>query len=292
MIKSMTGFGRAEASDSDRKITIEMKSVNHRYFEPAMKMPKKLNIYEAGIRTILKKYINRGKVDIFVTYEDYSESKFCLKYNEELANEYMSIFNYMAEQFDIPNDITVSSLSHYPEVITMEEQSGDDDAVWHLLEKAVENACVQFVESRITEGEKLKADLLEKIDYMTGLVDEIENRSPGIIEEYRQRLEDKVAELLCDTPVDENRIATEVTIYADKIFVDEETVRLRSHIESTKDELIEGGSVGRKLDFIAQEMNREANTILSKANDLETSNCAISLKTEIEKVREQIQNIE
>ena len=292
MIKSMTGFGRAEASDSDRKITIEMKSVNHRYFEPAMKMPKKLNIYEAGIRTILKKYINRGKVDIFVTYEDYSESKFCLKYNEGLANEYMSIFNYMAEQFDIPNDITVSSLSHYPEVITMEEQSGDDDAVWHLLEKAVENACVQFVESRITEGEKLKADLLEKLDYMTGLVDEIENRSPGIIEEYRQRLEDKVAELLCDTPVDENRIATEVTIYADKICVDEETVRLRSHIESTKDELIEGGSVGRKLDFIAQEMNREANTILSKANDLETSNCAISLKTEIEKVREQIQNIE
>ena len=292
MIKSMTGFGRAEASDSDRKITIEMKSVNHRYFEPAMKMPKKLNIYEAGIRTILKKYINRGKVDIFVTYEDYSESKFCLKYNEELANEYMSIFNYMADQFDIPNDITVSSLSHYPEVITMEEQSGDDDAVWHLLEKAVENACVQFVESRITEGEKLKADLLEKLDYMTGLVDEIENRSPGIIEEYRQRLEDKVAELLCDTPVDENRIATEVTIYADKICVDEETVRLRSHIESTKDELIEGGSVGRKLDFIAQEMNREANTILSKANDLETSNCAISLKTEIEKVREQIQNIE
>ncbi len=292
MIKSMTGFGRAEASDSDRKITIEMKSVNHRYFEPAMKMPKKLNIYEAGIRTILKKYINRGKVDIFVTYEDYSESKFCLKYNEELANEYMSVFNYMAEQFDIPNDITVSSLSHYPEVITMEEQSGDDDAVWHLLEKAVENACVQFVESRITEGEKLKADLLEKLDYMTGLVDEIENRSPGIIEEYRQRLEDKVAELLCDTPVDENRIATEVTIYADKICVDEETVRLRSHIESTKDELIEGGSVGRKLDFIAQEMNREANTILSKANDLETSNCAISLKTEIEKVREQIQNIE
>ena len=292
MIKSMTGFGRAEASDSDRKITIEMKSVNHRYFEPAMKMPKKLNIYEAGIRTILKKYINRGKVDIFVTYEDYSESKFCLKYNEELANEYMSIFNYMAEQFDIPNDITVSSLSHYPEVITMEEQSGDDDAVWHLLEKAVENACVQFVESRITEGEKLKADLLEKLDYMTGLVDEIENRSPGIIEEYRQRLEDKVAELLCDTPVDENRIATEVTIYADMICVDEETVRLRSHIESTKDELIEGGSVGRKLDFIAQEMNREANTILSKANDLETSNCAISLKTEIEKVREQIQNIE
>ena len=174
----------------------------------------------------------------------------------------------------------------------MEEQAGDDDAIWHLLEKAVENACAHFVESRIAEGEKLKADLLEKLDYMTGLVDEIENRSPGIIDEYRHRLEDKVAELLGDTTIDENRIAAEVTIYADKICVDEETVRLRSHIESTKDELIVGGSVGRKLDFIAQEMNREANTILSKANDLETSNCAINLKTEIEKVREQIQNIE
>ncbi len=149
-----------------------------------------------------------------------------------------------------------------------------------------------LLKAELPKERNFKADLLEKLDYMTGLVDEIENRSPGIIEEYRQRLEDKVAELLCDTPVDENRIATEVTIYADKICVDEETVRLRSHIESTKDELIEGGSVGRKLDFIAQEMNREANTILSKANDLETSNCAISLKTEIEKVREQIQNIE
>lgn len=292
MIKSMTGFGRFEASDADRKITVEMKSVNHRYFEPTVKIPKKLNIYEAGIRTILKKYINRGKVDVFVTYEDFSENKFCLKYNEELANEYMSIFNYISEQFGIENDIKVSALSRYPEIITMEEQSGEDDAVWHLLEKAVENACAQFVESRIKEGEKLKADILGKLDYMTGLVDDIEERSPKIIEEYRFKLEEKVREFLEDSSIDDGRIATEVTIFADKICVDEETVRLRSHIESTRDALLEGESVGRKLDFIAQEMNREANTILSKANDLETSNWAISLKTEIEKVREQIQNIE
>ncbi len=292
MIKSMTGFGRYEVSDADSKITVEIKSVNHRYFEPAVRMPKKLNVYEAGIRTILKKYIYRGKVDVFVTYEDYSENKFCLKYNEELASEYMSIFNYMSEQFGLENDITVSSLSRYPEVITMEEQAGDDDAVWHLLEKAVENACVRFVESRVAEGEKLKDDIVSKLDYMLGLVDNIEERSPQIIDEYRHRLEDKVRELLNDSAVDESRIATEVTIYADKICVDEETVRLRSHIESTRDTLLEGGSVGRKLDFIAQEMNREANTILSKANDLDTSNWAISLKTEIEKVREQIQNIE
>ena len=292
MIKSMTGFGRSEVSDAERKITVEMKSVNHRYFEPAIKMPKKLNVYEAGIRTTLKKYINRGKVDVFIQYEDYSENKFCLKYNEELANEYMSIFRYMSEQFGIENDISVSNLSRYPEVITMDEQTGDDEELWNLLEKAVEQACEQFVESRITEGEKLKADLVSKLDYMLELVDNIEERSPRIIQEYRMKLEDKVYELLRDSNIDEGRIATEVTIFADKICVDEETVRLRSHIESTKDTLIEGGSVGRKLDFIAQEMNREANTILSKANDLEVSDWGISLKTEIEKVREQIQNIE
>lgn len=292
MIKSMTGFGRSEVSDSDRKITIEMKSVNHRYFEPGIKMPKKLNVYEAGIRTILKKYINRGKVDVFISFEDFSENKFCLKYNEDLANEYMSIFKYMSEQFGIDNDIKVSTLSRYPEVITMDEQANDEEEVWNLLEEALTGACEQFVESRIAEGDKLKADLIGKLDYMLELVDNIEDRSPGIIQEYRQKLEDKVYELLSDSNIDESRIATEVTIFADKICVDEETVRLRSHIESTKDTLNEGGSVGRKLDFIAQEMNREANTILSKANDLDVSNWGISLKTEIEKVREQIQNIE
>ncbi len=292
MIKSMTGFGRSEVSDSDRKIIIEMKSVNHRYFEPGIKMPKKLNAYEAGIRTILKKYINRGKVDVFITYEDYSENNLCLKFNEDLAGEYLSIFKYMSEKFGIDNDIKVSSLSRYPEVITMEEQANDEEELWKLLEKGVEEACIQFVDSRIAEGEKLKADMLSKLDYMLEVVDNIEERSPQIISEYRKKLEDKVAELLADTNIDENRIATEVTIFADKICVDEETVRLRSHIESTREALIEGGSIGRKLDFIAQEMNREANTILSKANDLEVSNWGIYLKTEIEKVREQIQNIE
>ncbi len=294
MIKSMTGFGRCEAADGDRKITVEMKSVNHRYFEPTIKLPKQLGIYEAGIRTVLKKYISRGKVDVFVSYEDYTENKFCLKYNEDLANEYMSIFRYMSEQFGIENDISVSRLSRYPEVITMEEQNSDDEEVWHLLEKAVENACSQFVETRVSEGEKLKKDILGKLDYMLELVDYIEERSPQVVSEYRRKLEDKVYELLtdADASIDEGRIAAEVTIYADKICVDEETVRLRSHIEATRDTLLEGGSVGRKLDFIAQEMNREANTILSKAGDLSISDRAIGLKTEIEKVREQIQNIE
>lgn len=292
MIKSMTGFGRYEAADEERKITVEMKSVNHRYLETGIKMPKKLNFYEAGIRNILKKYISRGKVDIFVTYEDFSEDKVCLHYNEDLAGEYMSIFKYMSEQFGIENDIKVSALAKMPEVITMEDQDGDDETIWHLLEKAVENACQLFVETRIKEGEHLRDDLLDKLDNMFDLVNFVEIRSPQVIEEYRIKLEDKVRELLADSSIDDGRIATEVTIFADKICVDEETVRLKSHIENMRATLLEGGSVGRKLDFIAQEMNREANTILSKANDLEVTNCAITLKTEIEKVREQIQNIE
>ena len=292
MIKSMTGFGRYEAADEERKITVEMKSVNHRYLETGIKMPKKLNFYEAGIRNILKKYISRGKVDIFITYEDFSEDKVCLHYNEDLAGEYMSIFKYMSEQFGIENDIKVSALAKMPEVITMEDQDGDDETIWHLLEKAVENACQLFVETRIKEGEHLRDDLLDKLDNMFDLVNFVEIRSPQVIEEYRIKLEDKVRELLADSSIDDGRIATEVTIFADKICVDEETVRLKSHIENMRATLLEGGSVGRKLDFIAQEMNREANTILSKANDLEVTNCAITLKTEIEKVREQIQNIE
>lgn len=292
MIKSMTGFGRGEASDGDRKITIEMKSVNHRYFEPSIKMPKKLNFYEAGIRTELKKYINRGKVDIFISYEDYTENQYNLKYNETLAASYMEILKKISEQFEIDNDVKASSISRYPEVITMEEQSDDEEEIWIILKEALTQACEQFVATRITEGENLKNDMLGKLDYMLGLVDDIEKRSPEVVTEYRKKLIDKIHEVLNDASLDENRIATEVTIFADKICVDEETVRLRSHIESTSDTLIEGGNVGRKLDFIAQEMNREANTILSKANDLAISDNAISLKTEIEKVREQIQNIE
>ena len=291
MIKSMTGFGRSEISEGQRKISVEMKSVNHRYLEAGIKMPKKLNVFEARIRDVLKQYANRGKIDIFISYEDLTENKIMLKYNSDIAAEYMDIFNKMAEQFDMKNDVTIAGLSRYPEVITMEDIPVDEDELWHFIEKAVRQACEQFVNARITEGENLKKDLLDKLDNMAEVVAFIENRSPKIMKEYRNKLENKVAELLNDTTIDENRIATEVIIYADKICVDEETVRLKSHIDHAKKCLSEDGGIGRKLDFIAQEMNREANTILSKANDIEISNKAIELKTEIEKVREQIQNI-
>lgn len=292
MIKSMTGFGRCELSEGQRKIAVEMKSVNHRYLEAGIKMPKKLNVFEARMRDLLKKYAQRGKIDIFITYEDLTENKVNLKYNREIAAEYMQVLDEMSKQFGLENDVTVSMLSRYPEVITMEEAATDEEELWHFIEKAISTACEQFVSARIIEGENLKKDLLEKLDNMEELVTYIEARGPEMMQEYRTKLETKVAELLGDTQIDENRIATELIIYADKICVDEETVRLRSHIAHARQCLNEEGGIGRKLDFIAQEMNREANTILSKANDITISNRAIDLKTEIEKVREQIQNIE
>lgn len=292
MIKSMTGFGRCEFTDEKRKFTVELKSVNHRYLDVNIKMPKKLNFFESSIRALLKEYIERGKVDVYITYEDYTEDNYALKYNASLAVQYLNYLNNMAEEFGLENDIRVSNLSRYPDVLVMEEQDVDEKELWDGLEHALRGACEQFVASRIKEGENLKGDLIDKLDDMISYVDFIEKRSPQIMEEYRRRLEDKIKEILGDRQMDDGRIATEVTIYADKICVDEETVRLRSHINTTKDTLLEGGSIGRKLDFIAQEMNREANTILSKANNIEISDTGINLKTSIEKVREQIQNIE
>ncbi len=292
MIKSMTGFGRCEVSEAERKITVEMKSVNHRYLDVNIKMPKKLNYFEAAIRSELKKYIQRGKVDIFISYEDLTESDVCIKYNKEIAAEYMEYLRQMAEDFRLENDIQVSKLSRYPEVLTMEERTVDEEEIWKVLGKAVQGAAEGFVETRIKEGENLREDLLSKLDGMLQHVDYITERSPQLIEGYKTKLRERVHELLEDAQIDENRLMMEITLFADKVCVDEELVRLRSHIEATKKALEDGGSIGRKLDFIAQEMNREANTILSKANDLETSNRAIELKTEIEKVREQIQNIE
>ena len=292
MIKSMTGFGRCEVAENNRKFTVEMKSVNHRYLDVNIKMPKKLNFFESAIRGELKNYISRGKVDIFITYEDFSENNSSVRYNKELAGEYLKYLRQIAEDFGLDDDIRVSTLSKYPEVFTMEEQNVDEEELWKELQKAVQGASEMFVQTRIVEGEHLRDDLIDKLNGMLKLVDFISERSPKIIAEYKEKLEEKVRDLLADTAVDEGRLLTEVTIFADKVCVDEEMVRLRSHIETTKNTLIAGGSIGRKLDFIAQEMNREANTILSKANDLEISNCAIELKTEIEKVREQIQNIE
>lgn len=292
MIRSMTGFGRGECHQGDRKFTVEMKAVNHRYFDVNIKMPKKFTFFEAAIRNVLKNYIQRGKVDLFITYEDYGEETFALKYNESIAGEYLKYYRQMAQTYGLEDDVRVSVLGRCPEVFVMEEQDIDEEEMWTILETALRQACRQFVEAREREGDALRTDILDKLDKMEENVSLVEERYPQIVSEYRKRLEDKVKELLADTQLDESRIASEVVLFADKICTDEETVRLRSHIRTMREAMLHGDGIGRKLDFIAQEMNREANTILSKANDLTTSNIAIDLKTDIEKVREQVQNIE
>ncbi|MDF2800356.1 MAG: hypothetical protein K0S61_259 [Anaerocolumna sp.] len=292
MLKSMTGFGRCEIAEVERKIIVEMKAVNHRYCDISIKMPKKLSFFEAGIRNVLKQYIGRGKVDVYITYEDYTENTLCVKYKEDIAREYMKNFQKISEVFQIENDIKVSALSRFPDVFMLEEQTVDEEKLWIIVENAVRKAAEQLVQSRIAEGLNLKNDLLVKLTEMLNGILFIEDHSPIIVKEYREKLRSKVNELLGDTKIEESVLATEVTIFADKICVDEETVRLRSHITNMEETLNSGTEIGRKLDFIAQEMNREANTILSKASDISITNRAIDLKTEIEKVREQIQNIE
>lgn len=293
MIRSMTGFGHGEVSnDKNQKVTVEMKSVNHRYCDISLKLPKKLAMFEANIRNIMKEYASRGKIDIYVSYEDLSETAVSLHYNQAMAEEYMQVFKKMQEDFNIETKITAEALAKYPEVVTIEEVQQDEEVWWELLEAALRQAAEKFVETRTIEGANLKRDLLGKLDQMAADVAFIEERSPQIIVEYRSKLEEKVKEFLEDSTIEENRIAAEVTLYADKIAVDEEIVRLQSHISSMTDVLESDESIGRKLDFMAQEMNREANTILSKSSDVDLADHAIELKTNVEKVREQIQNIE
>ena len=237
-------------------------------------------------------YMQRGKVDVFITYEDYTLSCGALKYNKELASEYMAYIRQMAEEFGIENDVKAGALSRYPDVLTMEEQSVDEEELWAVLEGPLREACEKFVQAREREGEHLKNDLITKLEALDEKVNQVEERSPLVVDSYREKLEAKVHELLEDSQIEDSRIAAEVILFSDKICNDEETVRLHSHIQGMKRMLEEKEGIGRKLDFMAQEMNREANTILSKSSDLVISNIAIDLKTEIEKIREQIQNIE
>ena len=288
----MTGFGRAEVITKERKITVELKSVNHRYLDLSIKMPRKLVFLEGAIRNLMKTYMQRGKVDVFITYEDYTLSCGALRYNKELAGEYLAYIRQMAEEFGLENDVKAGALSRYPDVLTMEEQSVDEDALWAVLEAPLREACEKFAQSRAREGENLKNDLIAKLDALDEKVSQVEARSPEVVDSYREKLEAKVHELLEDSQIEDSRIAAEVVLFSDKICNDEETVRLHSHIQGMKKMLEEKEGIGRKLDFMAQEMNREANTILSKSSDLIISNIAIDLKTEIEKIREQVQNVE
>ncbi len=292
MIKSMTGFGRCELNEDGKKITVEMKSVNHRYCEISLRMPKKLNYFESLIRNIIKQYANRGKIDVFISYEDEKENLSGIRYNRDVAAAYVGYIREMAKEFNLSAEISAASLARMQDVFVNDETTADEAQLQSLVERAVSGACEKFVETRLAEGEQLKKDIFGKLDGLLEGVSFVEERSPKIIEEYRAKLTAKIEEVLGAANVDQNVLATELVLFADKICVDEETVRLRAHIKNMKETLGVASNIGRKLDFIAQEMNREANTILSKANDIEVSDIAINLKTEIEKIREQIQNIE
>ena len=292
MVRRMTGYGKGIAENDDARVTIEMKSVNHRYLDLNIKLPKKLNFLESQVRNKISESIFRGKVDVYITLNEHSDACYQVSINDAIAQKYYDSISAMAEKIGVDNDLKASSLSRLPDVIELEEVEADEDSLRSLVMEALDACIAQFVQSRIAEGNRLEQDLIAKMDEMLELVKKLEERSPQIIEEYRARLLSKVHEILEDTKIDENRIAQEVVIYADKICIDEEMVRLKSHVAETRSVFELDKEVGRKLDFLAQELNREANTILSKSTDVEIADIGITLKTLIEKVREQIQNIE
>lgn len=292
MIKSMTGFGRYETVTDEYRIAVEIKSVNHRYCDLNIKLPKKFNEIENTLRMMMKEIAERGKVDVYVSYEDYAGKGTHVHYHPQIAKEYVKVAAQVAEEFELHNFLSAERLLGFADVISLEEESNDLESVFPIVTQTLQKAGEQFIASREREGEQLYQDIKGKLAYLLTLVAQVEERSPQMLQEHRQKLLEKVQELLGDRKIDEGILATELIVYADKVCVDEETVRLRSHIDAMSETLDMQEAIGRKLDFIAQEMNREANTILSKANDKELSGIAINLKTEIEKIREQIQNIE
>ena len=293
MARSMTGYGRCELQDGERRFTVEMKSVNNRYLDLNIRLPRQLNPYEAEIRSILKEMIFRGKVDVYISLEEPAGSHAKVAYNAALAGEYLQTLRRIAGEFDLPLSVTAERLSQYPDVFSLEEGSAEETDLLTPLKRCVIQAAEQFLAARAREGIFITADLMNKLDELQAGVEQIAANAPGIIEQYRISLYDRMREVLEDTQIDEGRILQEAALYSDRICVDEEIVRLRSHIQAVRAELSkEDESVGRKLDFLAQEMNREANTILSKTSNSSSADIAIDLKTGIEKIREQIQNIE
>jgi uncharacterized protein (TIGR00255 family) len=288
----MTGFGHAEAVSEKRKLTVEMKSVNNRYLDVNIRMPKKFSAFEAQVRNVLKEYVSRGKVDVFISEETFAEGAGEVVLNTAIAKQYMDACNSISSELGIDGQVKITDIARFPDVITVREPETDEDELWAEIESVVRACTEKFNAAGIAEGERLRADLTEKLHQMESNVAYIEEHEPQIMADYRARLMKKLSDILEDRTIDENQLATALIIYSDKICTDEETVRLKSHIIQMIDELGKDESVGRKLDFLAQEMNRESNTILSKAGDLATSNVGIELKTEVEKIREQIQNIE
>ncbi len=293
MIFSMTGFGRGEAEGEQHKFTVEIKSVNHRYNDIIVRMPKKLTSLEERIKKQVKEQVNRGRVEIYISLEETKNEDFSIKPNYEILDQYYGALTEVKEKYDLTDDVKLSLLAKYPDAMTVEYEEADEEVIWSVLSKAVETAMESLMDMRRVEGEKLQIDIMERADAIKETVKSIDALGPEIIEAYKKKMVERIRELLDEAiEIDESRILHEVAIFADKTSVTEEIVRLDSHMEQLKQIFKQKGGVGRKLDFLIQEINREINTIGSKSPDIDISNFVIDIKSEIEKIREQIQNIE
>ena len=292
MIRSMTGFGRAQASVEGYNITVEIRSVNHRYFEFYAKIPRTYSFLEEKIKSTLSTGISRGKVECSVQIEATADESVVVSVNEPLARGYVDAIGSIAETFDLKDDLTALSLARFSDVLSITKAPVDEDALWEKVEPVIKEALNGFIAMRETEGAKLSKDVLSRGELILENVSYIEERSPETVKQYSEKLLERMRNVLGDTQIDEARILTEAAIYADKVAVAEETVRLRSHIDQLRTMIQSSEAIGRKLDFLVQEINREANTIGSKAQDVDIARRVIDIKAEVEKIREQIQNIE
>ena len=292
MIKSMTGYGKSEQTIDSLNVTVEIKSVNHRYFEFSARVPREYGFLEEKLKKYCNSLITRGKVECYVSVEDLEEREMEVNVNETLAAGYVKALKELSERFGLKDDISAVTLSRYPDVITLHKASEDEERIWNAVKTVAETAVSKFIEMRETEGSKLRGDILSRADYIIECGEFSEGRSPETVREYNEKLKLRMKELLGDAAVDEQRLLNEAAIYADKIAVDEETVRLRSHISQLREFMNSSEAIGRKLDFLVQEINREANTIGSKAQDVDIAKKVIAIKAEVEKIREQVQNIE
>lgn len=294
MIRSMTGYGKGENEYDGRRFTVEIKSVNHRYNDMSIKLPRFMNSLEDKIRKRLCEKILRGKTDVYINFETFSQEDVSVRLNEQLAGAVAEKLNILKANYGLVSENTLDLVARFPDVLTSENVEENEEVMWNTLVPALDTALENFIKMREKEGENLKNDILKKADYIKSLTDRIKDRAPMVPEEYREKLKSRLDELLGDKKdmIDEQRLSAEVLVFADKCCIDEELTRLYSHIEQLKEILNTDGTIGRKLDFLIQEMNREANTSASKSNDLTITKAAIELKSEIEKIREQIQNIE
>ncbi len=292
MIKSMTGYGRAQQLVDGMNITVEIKSVNHRYFEFSSKLPRSYGFLDEKLKSFFNGKLTRGKMECYVSIEAVEEPDTVISLNHSLVKGYLDAYKELSEIYGLENNIKVSDISRVSDIFTVRKQAADEDKIWNAVCVVAQAALDGFVAMREREGERLKADVLSRLDEIISNVEFIEVRSPETVKEYNEKLLGRLKELLAETHIEEQRILTEAAIFADKIAVAEETVRLRSHISQLRSFLDQSDAVGKKMDFLVQELNREANTIGSKAQDVEIARRVVSIKAEIEKIREQIQNIE